>query len=418
MDSWIIIAISLAFSAFFSGIEIAFISANKLRIELESKQGELSSKIISTFFLSNPPRFIGAMLVGNNISLVIYGIVMAGILEPLIMRYVQTDIWILAIQTIISTFIILLTAEFLPKALFRINPNRILSLFAFPVLLIYFLLYPVVFFIIGISEFILKNIFGIKIGEGKAAFDRIDLDNYIREVTSQDDDEEERDHEIQIFQNALDFSSRKVRECMIPRPEIVALEVDSTIDELKETFIETGLSKILIYRETIDEIIGYVHSYEMFKRPASIREVLLPVLIVPETMPAQEAMKLFLQERRSIAVVVDEFGGTAGILTVEDVMEEIFGEIEDEHDTEDLEEEKISENEYIFSGRLEIEYLNDEYRLNLPLSDDYETLSGMLTTYIGSIPTLKEEISIDAYKFIIEEVSDTRIEKVRLTIRD
>ncbi|MBA3899453.1 MAG: HlyC/CorC family transporter [Bacteroidetes bacterium] len=414
MDIWIIIAISLAFSAFFSGIEIAFISANKLRIELESKQGILSSKVISTFFLSTPSRFIGAMLVGNNIALVVYGILMARVLEPFILRYVNTDVSLLVVQTIISTCIILVTAEFLPKTLFRINPNKVLTIFAFPVLIIYFLLYPLVFFVIGISEFVLKTIFRVEIDKSKTAFDRIDLDNYLKEISTHENHKEERDHEIQIFQNALDFSSIRVRDSMIPRPEIVALDVDSTIDELKETFIETGLSKILIYRETIDEIIGYVHSYELFKKPDTIREVFLPVLIIPETMPAQDAMKLFLQERKSIAVVVDEFGGTAGILTIEDIMEEIFGNIEDEHDTEELEEEKVSETEYVFSGRLEIDYLNEEYRLDLPVSDDYETLAGLLITHTGNIPKFKEEVRINDFRFIMEKVSDTRIEKVRL----
>jgi putative hemolysin len=416
MDSWLIIVISLIFSAFFSGIEIAFITANKLRIELESKQGFISSKVISSFFLPETSKFIGTLLVGNNIALVVYGIMMAGLLEPIIHRYTGNELSVLAIQTIISTAIILFTAEFLPKALFRINPNKVLGFFAIPVLVIYFLLYPIVFIVIGISDFVLKHIFRIKVEVGKTAFDRIELNNYLREVTSGDDDTEERDHEIRIFQNALDFAGRKVRDSMIPRPEIIALDVDATIDELKQTFIDTGLSKILIYRETIDEIIGYVHSYEMFRRPSAIREVLLPVLIIPETMPSQEAMKLFLAKRKSIAVVVDEFGGTAGILTVEDVMEEIFGDIEDEHDTEVLEEEKISDNEYLFSGRLDIDYLNEEYKLQLPASEEYETLAGLIITHRGSIPYHLEEIVIEDFRFIIEKVSETRIERVRLFI--
>jgi putative hemolysin len=416
MDSWLIIVISLIFSAFFSGIEIAFITANKLRIELESKQGFISSKVISSFFLPETSKFIGTLLVGNNIALVVYGIMMAGLLEPIIHRYTGNELSVLAIQTIISTAIILFTAEFLPKALFRINPNKVLGFFAIPVLVIYFLLYPIVFIVIGISDFVLKHIFRIKVEVGKTAFDRIELNNYLREVTSGDDDTEERDHEIRIFQNALDFAGRKVRDSMIPRPEIIALDVDATIDELKQTFIDTGLSKILIYRETIDEIIGYVHSYEMFRRPSAIREVLLPVLIIPETMPSQEAMKLFLAKRKSIAVVVDEFGGTAGILTVEDVMEEIFGDIEDEHDTEVLEEEKISDNEYLFSGRLDIDYLNEQYKLQLPASEEYETLAGLIITHRGSIPYHLEEIVIEDFRFIIEKVSETRIERVRLFI--
>jgi CBS domain containing-hemolysin-like protein len=414
MEGWIIIAISLAFSAFFSGVEIAYISANKLRIELESKQGLISSKILSTFFLSAPSRFIGTMLVGNNTSLVIYGITMAGILEPPLQFYFKSEISVLTAQTIISTLVILITAEFLPKALFRINPNRILKVFAIPILLLYILLYPIVILTTGISTFILQKIFRVKLEEGKQAFDRIDLDNYIREVTSLDEDKDARDHEIQIFQNALDFPSMKVRDSMIPRPEIEALEVNSMIDELRQKFIETGLSKILIYKDNVDEIIGYVHSYEMFKRPENIRSVLLPVLIIPETMASQEAMTLFIQEHKSIAVVVDEFGGTAGILTIEDVMEEIFGEIEDEHDTEELEETKISDHEYIFAGRLDIEYLNDEYKLNFPVSEDYDTLAGLIITHSGNIPEKGEEIRIDNFLFNILEVGETRIEKVKL----
>jgi putative hemolysin len=414
MDSWLIIVISLVFSAFFSGIEIAFITANKLRIELESKQGFFSSKIISSFFLPEASKFIGTLLVGNNIALVVYGIMMAGVLEPLILYYVSNGLWVLVIQTIVSTLVILFTAEFLPKALFRINPNKILGFFALPVLVVYFILYPVVFIVIGISDLVLKHLFRLKIETGKVAFDRVELNNYLREVMSGDNEQDERDHEIRIFQNALDFAGRKVRDSMIPRPEIIALDVDASIEELKETFVKTGLSKILIYRETIDEIIGYVHSYEMFRRPSAIREVLLPVLIIPETMPSQEAMKLFLAKRKSIAVVVDEFGGTAGVLTIEDVMEEIFGDIEDEHDTEVLEEEKISDNEFLFSGRLDIDYLNDEYKLNLPASDDYDTLAGLIITYEGSIPSLKEEIQIEDFRFVIEQVSETRIERVRV----
>ena len=416
MDSWLIIAISLAFSAFFSGIEIAFISANKLRIELESKQDIITSKIISTFFLSSPSRFIGTMLVGNNIALVIYGITMAGIMEEFLYQYVNSELSVLVIQTIFSTFLILIVAEFLPKALFRINPNKILNFFALPALLLHFVLYPIVFLTVGISEFLLKNVFRLKLEQGRMVFDRIDLNNYIRGVASQEDEKEERDHEVQIFQNALDFSSQKVRDSMIPRTEIEALDVEADIEELKQKFIDTGLSKILIYRNTIDEIIGYVHSYEMFKRPEAIREVLLPVLILPETMPLQEALSMFIQQRKSIAVVVDEFGGTSGMVTIEDVMEEIFGEIEDEHDTEELEEIKISDTEYSFAARLEINYLNDEYRLNLPVSDDYETLAGLIITTCGTIPSKGDEVRVDDFLFLIKEVSETRVEKVKLLV--
>ncbi|MDQ3192954.1 MAG: hemolysin family protein [Bacteroidota bacterium] len=418
MDSWLIIAISLAFSAFFSGIEIAFISANKLRIELESKQDVITSKIISTFFLSNPSRFIGTMLVGNNIALVIYGITMANLLEPSIKHYFTTELAVLITQTVISTLLILVTAEFIPKALFRINPNKILGFFAIIVMILHFLLYPIVFLTVGISEFLLKNIFRVNLVQGKVVFGRVDLDNYIKGISSQDNEKKERDHEIQIFQNALDFSSRKVRDSMIPRTEIEALDVEADVEELKQKFIETGLSKILIYKDTVDEIIGYVHSYEMFRKPNTIKSVLLPVLIVPETMPAQEALSLFIQQRKSIAVVVDEFGGTAGMLTTEDVMEEIFGEIEDEHDTEELEEIKISDTEYSFAARLEIDYLNDKYDLDLPVSDEYETLAGLIITQYGGIPEQGEEVKVSDFLFIIKEVGETRVEKVKMHILD
>ncbi len=420
MDSnsvnWLIIIFSLVFSAFFSGLEIAFVTANKLRIELESKQGIYSSKIISKFFLKSPARFIGTMLVGNNIALVVYGIVMAGIIEPVIKNYISAEFTVLLLQTIISTLIILFTAEFLPKVLFRINPNVILGFFALPALIVYFLLYPIVFITIGLSQFFLTKLLKINLAEGKVEYGRVDLDNYLKEFGSNSDKSKEVEHDVQIFQNALGFSAIKVRDSMIPRTEIIAVEIDSDIEELKNLFIETGLSKILIYKESIDNIIGYVHSYEMFKRPENIKSVILPVLIVPETMPSEEAMSQFIQERKSLAVVVDEFGGTSGILTIEDVMEEIFGDIEDEHDTEELEEQVINEFEYVFSGRLEVDYLNEEYKLNLPVSEEYETLAGLIISTCGSIPEKNEEIKMDGFIFLIQDVSETKIEKVKLLI--
>ncbi len=414
--SWLIIILSLLSSAFFSGLEIAFVTANKLRIELESKQGLYSSKIISRFFLKSPARFIGTMLVGNNIALVVYGIVMAGLIEPLIKEFVTSEFSVLFFQTVLSTIIILFTAEFLPKVLFRINPNAVLGFFALPALITYFLLYPIVFITIGLSQFFLTKLLKIDLADGKVEYGRVDLDNYLKEFGSNSDKTREMEHDVQIFQNALGFSAIKVRDSMIPRTEIIAVEINSDINDLKNLFIETGLSKILIYKESIDNIIGYVHSYEMFKRPVDIRSVILPVLIVPETMPSQEAMSQFIQERKSLAVVVDEFGGTSGILTIEDVMEEIFGDIEDEHDIEELEELVINDYEYLFSGRLEVDYLNEEYKFNLPLSDEYETLAGLIISICGSIPEKNEEIRIDGFVFSIQEVSETKIEKVKVII--
>ncbi len=419
-QSWFILAGCLLLSAFFSGMEIAFVSANKLRLELESKQGKFSSKIISEYFLQNPSRFIGTMLVGNNIMLVIYGIYFSQLLEPVLLKFTNNEISILVVQTLISTIVILFAGEFIPKALFRIDPNYILGIFAIPTFLFYFLLYPFVFFTIGLAEKILKSLLRVELPEGKINFGKIDLDNYLREGTeSHILQEKEIEHEIQILKNALDFSEIRVRECMVPRTEIVAIDVESSIDELRNKFIETGLSKILIYKNNIDEVIGYVHSYEMFKKPQHIRAVMLPVIIFPESMFVNDALSEFIKERKSIAVVVDEFGGTSGIVTMEDIMEELFGEIEDEHDVEDLLEKQINDNEFIFAGRLEVDYINEKYRLNLPISEDYETISGMLTTHHGSIPHKNETIWIeDKYMFKISSASDTKVDKVYLKVME
>lgn len=411
----VIIVVSILFSAFFSGMEIAFITSNKLRIELENKQGKFTAGIISRFFLANPSRFIGTMLVGNNIALVIYGIYMAILLDPVFNNLLNyNDAYVLVAQTIVSTILILFTAEYLPKAFFRLHANSFLSVFALPALLIYFLLYPVVLFTIGLSEFILGKVFGFTLPEGRIDFTRIDLDNFLKEATEGNQTtEEELDHEIQIFQNALDFGNLKARDCMIPRTEIIGTDVRETIDNLRNKFIETGLSKILIYRDTIDHIIGYVHLFELYKQPADVPSVLRPVLIIPETMAAQDVLSQFIQGRKSLAVVVDEFGGTSGILTMEDVIEEIFGEIEDEHDVEEFIEERIRENEFIFSGRLEVDYLNQEYNIGLP-EGDYDTLAGLIIDSHGSIPVLNERIFIDPFQFDIVGVSDKRIEKVKV----
>jgi len=416
--NWLILAVCLLLSAYFSGMEIAFVSANKLRLELESKKGNFSSKIIANYFLQNPSRFIGTMLVGNNIVLVIYGIYFSNLLEPYLHKITHNEITILIVQTLTSSIIILFTGEFIPKAFFRIDPNYMLNIFALPAFLFFFLLYPFVFLTIGLAEGILKSLLKIELPEGKINFGKIDLDNYLREVTeNQVQQEKEIEHEIKILKNALDFSEIRVRECMVPRTEIVAMDVESSVEELKNKFIETGLSKILIYKDTIDEVIGYVHSYEMFKKPKHIRAVMLPVIIFPESMFVKDALSEFIKERKSIAVVVDEFGGTSGIVTMEDIIEELFGEIEDEHDIEDLLERQVSENEYIFSGRLEVDYINEKYHLKLPTSEDYETISGLLTTYHGSIPHKNETIWIeDKYMFKISSASDTKVDKVYLKV--
>jgi len=417
VQSSIIIPIAMIASAFFSGMEIAFITSNKLRIELENKQGSFSAKILS-HFNKYPSRYLATMLVGNNIALVIFGIYMDEELRHSMEHFISSKILLLLISTFLSTMLILVLAEYLPKNLFRINPNKTLSLFVFPLTIVYGVLYPVVLITIGFSEFILKRLFRVKIEKENIAFTMIDLDNYLREGTSAVETKAEKDHEIQIFQNALDFSSVKARECMIPRTEIIALDVNESIEELKNKFITTRLSKILIYSENIDNIIGYTYSKELFKKPESIRNILLPVSIVPESMAASEVLTVFIQQHKSIAVVVDEFGGTSGMLTMEDIIEEIFGEIEDEHDKEEMIEKQVNESEFIFSARLETDYINHKYQLKLPILDNFETISGLIMHYHESIPKINEEIRIENFLFTISAVTKTRIEQVHLKIME
>lgn len=419
MDSYpavIAIVISIILSAFFSGIEIAFISANKLKVELDKKQGIFSAKVYSKF-IKSPSRFITTMLLGNNISLVIFGIAAAALLEPLFQIYFSNKALILLCQTIVSTLIILFTAEFLPKAMFSINPNRTLNLFSIPVFLTYYLLFPLVSFVNWISNGILKKVLKVNPEEKQVVFSVVDLDNYVNEIVASFEDEDEIENEIQIVRNALEFREVKARECMIPRTEIVSLDVETEISILTDQFIKTGLSKILIYRDSIDNIIGYVHSSELFKKPEAIKNILLPISIVPETMPAKSVLELLTGQKRSIAVVVDEFGGTSGMLTIEDVVEEIFGDIEDEHDVETLTEYQISEIEYRFSARLEVDYINEEYKLQLPDSEDYETLAGLIISISESIPEQGEVISSENFDFLIEKVDQKRIEMVKVTIK-
>lgn len=417
MNPLVIILITLIASAFFSGLEIAFITSNKLRIELESKQGSFAAKILA-YFSKYPSRYLGTMLLGNNIALVIFGIYMDEELKPVIENFTSSNILILLVSTFLSTMLILITAEFLPKNLFRINPNKTLTLFAFPLTIVYGILYPVVMISIGSSEFILKKIFRVKIEKENAAFTMIDLDNYVREGTSAVEKKIEMDHEIQIFQNALDFSSVKARECMIPRTEIIAVEVNESIEALRQKFVQTRLSKILVYEKNIDNIIGYTYSKELFKKPSTIKSIMLPVSIVPESMAASEVLTVFIQQNKSIALVVDEFGGTSGMLTMEDVMEEIFGEIEDEHDKEELIEKQLNETEFIFSARLETDYINNKYRLKLPILDNVETIGGLIMSYHENIPRVNEEIHIENAVFTILSVTRTRIETVNLKIQN
>ena len=413
-SSLLTIILSLLFSAFFSGMEIAFIASNKLHIELMKKRGELNARILS-YFLEKPSRFIATMLVGNNIALVVYGIEMAKILEPYIEYYLTSnDILVLMVQTFVSTLLVLVTAEFIPKVLFSINANRFVRLFAIPAALTYFSLYFFVFLVVSLSNFILKKIMRVKQLDQKRAFGRVDLQEYIEEHATTIKDKNQLEPEIQIFQNALDFSKVKARECMVPRNEIVAMEMGEDINKLTNKFVETGFSKILIFRDNIDQIIGYTHSYELFKQPKDIKSILLPIALVPETMTANEILNLFIKERKSIALVIDEFGGTSGLLTIEDIIEEIFGDIQDEHDLVDHKEEQISESEFVFSGRHEIDYLNEKYNLSLPESDDYETLSGFIVNHCENIPKLNEQIQVGRFVFEILAVDQTRVETVKL----
>ncbi|KAB2859105.1 MAG: HlyC/CorC family transporter [Flavobacteriales bacterium] len=408
----IYVLVAILFSAFFSGMEIAFISANRLKIELEKKQGEFSAKILSGF-IQKPASFIGAMLIGNNIALVIYSMAMAVLLEPFILVYTSSEGVLLLVQTLISTIIVLFFAEFLPKALLRINPNFALKFAAIPLKVIYLILFPLTYVTTLLSNGILK-LFRVDVSQSNLAFSKIDLEHFVLDIQERQEKGEEIEHEIQIFKNALDFTEVKARECMIHRTEIIAMDIDDSIDELKEKFIETELSKILIYRGSIDNIIGYVHSLELFKKPESIKSILLPVSIVPESMPASEILKQFINQRRSMAVVVDEFGGTSGVITTEDIIEEIFGEIEDEHDVEELIELQVDDDTFLFSAKTEIDYINDKYKLNLPESEEYETLGGLIFYKHESIPEKDEVITISNYRFKIEEVSNNKIELIRV----
>ena len=414
MSGFLIILIAILFSAFFSGMEIAFVSANKLRIELDKKQNTFTSRIIS-IFTANPGQYIVTMLIGNNIALVVFGIFMAVLLKPVILLVTKSEISILLIQTVLSTFVILLSAEFLPKAVFRLNPNGFLNLLSLPVLFFFFLFYPISKLTILLGSRLLRVFFNVEDFEKPEiqVFSKWDLDSLLSESQKSDEAEKKKDHDIRIFQNALDFSNVKLRECMVPRTEIIALEENSSMEELTLAFIDNGLSKILIYKENIDNIIGYFHLKDLFKNPKSIKSKVIPVSIVPETMAANKLLELFVEENKSIAVVVDEFGGTSGMVTIEDILEEIFGEIEDEHDTSALIDKQINESEFIFSCRLEIDYLNEKYSLDLPKEEEYETLAGFILFHYESIPKLNQQIIIGPYEIKVLQVSDTRLELVK-----
>lgn len=414
----VFIVLCLLLSAFFSGMEIAFVSSNRIYLEIEKSQSGVTSNVLKTI-TQNPSQFIATMLLGNNIALVLYGIFMGDrILQlffPETLLSGQASLIVIFYQTLISTAIILLTAEFLPKVFFQLYANTFIKIFAIPVAIFYFLFYPITYSIIEFTDIILKRFFKTGNDEVQLSFSKVELGNYIEEQLESSQNKENLDSEIEIFQKALDFSEVKTREAMVPRAEVIAVEEQTSIEDIKALFITTGLSKIPVYKETIDQILGYVHAFEIIKQPKTLKNILLPVAYVPETMLVNDVLKLLTRQHKSIAVVIDEYGGTSGIVTVEDIVEELFGEIEDEYDTIAHVEKQLSENSYLFSARLEVDYLNEKYHLDLPQSEFYETLGGMIAYTTGEIPAKGERIEIPSFYLKIEKVSATKIEQIILT---
>lgn len=415
-----IIIVCLILSAFFSGMEVAFISSNKIYLEIEKKQDNFISKTL-TKLTEKPSTFIAAMLVGSNLSLVVYGFFMG----ELILRWINllgyhfSDVLNVLVQISLSTLIVLVTAEFLPKVFFQLYANTVIRFFAIPAYFFYWLFYYIATFFIWISDFILRKFFRTAGDQVQLYFSKAELGNYITEQMSTVEEDDEVDSEIQIFQNALEFSGVKARDVMTPRTEIVAVELFDSIEELKQLFVETGYSKILVYQNSLDDILGYVHSFELFKKPTNIKSVVISVEFVPETIYIKDVMNLLTKKRKSVAVVLDEYGGTSGIVTIEDIVEELFGEIEDEHDSdEELIEKELEEGTYIFSTRFDVEYLNQTYKLNIPESDSYGTLGGFIVDHTKEIPQKGEVIIIGAYHFVIEEATNKKIELVKLTLKE
>ncbi|MBZ4036286.1 hemolysin family protein [Flavobacterium sp. 17A] len=414
-----IIIICLILAAFFSGMEIAFVSSNKIYLEIEKKQDDFLSRIL-TKLTENPSKFIAAMLIGNNVALVIYGFFMGDLILSWMtsIGFVFSEWWNILIQTLLAAFIVLLTSEFFPKVFFQIYANSLIKILALPAYLFYRLFYYISTFFIWIADYVLSKFFKIE-GNQIQLFSRIELGNYITEQMSAVEEDEEVDSEIQIFQNALEFSAVKARDIMTPRTEIVDIDLFDTVDDLKELFVETGYSKIIISQNSLDDIVGYVHSFDLFKKPGTIKSVLMTVEFVPETILIKDVLNLLIKKRKNVAVVLDEYGGTSGIITIEDIVEELFGEIEDEHDLdEELIEEEIGEGKYLFSTRLDVEYLNETYKLMIPEEDSYGTLGGFIVNHTKEIPQKGDKIVIDRYHFFIKEASNKKIELVKLTIKD
>jgi len=412
---WVEIGITLLFSAFFSAAEIAFVSSNKLLFELETKSSSLTFKILNRFY-NNANQFISCMLLGNNIALVIYGLFMARALTPLMMPYFSSDLLILLTQSLIATLFILFAGEFIPKTVARVNPNFFLSLFAVPLYIVYIILYPISKFASWIATLILR-IFGVKISTvSHKRLGRHDLDYFIQKTIEETPENVEVDTEVRFFQNAMEFSQVKVRDCMVPRTEILAVDREISLKDLTSKFIETGFSKIVVYEEDIDNIIGYIHSLELFVQPKNWAKSIIPLTVVPENMNANKLMKTMLAEKKSMVVVVDEFGGTSGIVTLEDLVEEIFGEIEDEHDTPLFTAKKIAENTYVLSGRMEIDRTNEMFNLDIPESDEYITIAGFILNDYQNFPKLNETVVIGRLEFKILRVTRTKIELVKLKV--
>ena len=409
-----IATIALLFSAFFSGVEIAFISANKLQLQLDKNKGRFSSRMI-TFFSKNGSDFITTMLVGNNISLVVYGIVMTQILTPQLQLLFRSDLALLLVQTIITTLIVLVTAEFLPKAVFRIFPNQVLNIFSIPIWLFFIVFRPIAILMLNTANILLKHVLKQNIAEDKKVFGKTDLDDFLSNAKSTEGEVDAR-VEVEMLKNALDLSEKKVRECMVPRTEIIAVDILSSIEEVQQKFITTKLSKLLVYKGNIDTVIGYIHSSDLFKNPNNLRSFLLPLPFVTESMKAMELLNQFIETNKGIAVVLDEFGGTSGMLTIEDVTEEIVGEIIDEHDIEEIMDKKLIDNKYQLFARLDVEQVNKKYELNLPESDHYETIAGLILSQMEEIPKQGDVITLEEFQFTIIKVNNTAIQEVQLKV--
>lgn len=415
-NAFCLILISLLFSAFFSGMELAFLSSNRLKIEVDKSKGTLLSKLHSVFY-KNESKVIAFILLGNNISLVIYGISSAVLLEPIIRGWgISSDSVILLLQTLFSTLLVLVAAEFIPKSIVQFNPNKSLKFGTFPLFILYILLYIPTHVILFFSWIILKT-FGLDQKTNQKVFSRVDLEHFVDDLSERIESEEISTDDMTLLRNALDFSEVKARDCMVPRTEIISVDISDTLDAVKNLFIAKGLSKIIIYRDSIDNIIGYVHSSDMFKSPKSIKQILLPIHFVPSVITGEELLEKFTEQSGNIAIVTDEYGGTAGMVTLEDVIEEIFGEIEDEHDKDGLLEEKLSEIHYRFSARIEIDHINEQYDLKIPESEDYETLGGLVLYELANIPEKNLKLKIDGFTFVVEEVTDRRIETIIVYIK-